>query len=100
MAPTLKTVTDALRNDARMWDRQAETMKTLNATIEGLRLTRLEAGIFQVLFSAYDDAVTKFADRCNEGHQRMGEIADALVKNATAYDNREADTTASIEGAY
>ena len=100
MAPTLKTVTDALRNDARMWDRQADTMQTLHSTIEGLRLTRLEAGIFQILFSAYDDAVTKFADRCSEGHQRMGEIADALVKNATAYDNREAETTASIEGAY
>ncbi|SCK25796.1 Excreted virulence factor EspC, type VII ESX diderm [Streptomyces sp. WMMB 714] len=100
MAPTLKTVTDALRSEARMWDRQAETMKGVHNTIEGLRLTRLEAGMFQVLFSAYEKAVDELSARCNEGSERMGEIADALVKNATAYDNREADTTASIEGAY
>jgi hypothetical protein len=100
MAPTLKTVTDALRSEARMWDRQAEAMNCVHNTIEGLRLTRLEAGIFQVLFSAYENATNQLSARSNEAGQRMGEIADALVKNATAYDNREAETTASIEGAY
>ncbi|MFF9477462.1 type VII secretion target [Streptomyces sp. NPDC014733] len=100
MAPTLKTVTDALRSEAHMWDRQAETMTSLHGTIEGLRMSRLQAGIFQIFFSAYENAVNQLSSRCEEGGARMGEIADALVRNATAYDNREADTTASIEGAY
>lgn len=100
MAPDLKTVTDVLRSEAHMWDRQADTMKDLHSMIEGLRMSRLEAGMFQVLFSAYENAVDQLSARCNEGHDRMREIADALIENAKAYDNREAETTASIEGAY
>lgn len=96
----IKTVTDALRVDARMWDRQSAEMGRIRNAAEGLRVTRLEAGVFQVVFSAYEDAVSQISDRCAEGRDRMDEIASALIKSANAYDNREADTTKSIEGTY
>jgi uncharacterized protein YukE len=63
-------------------------------------MNRVEAGIFQIVFSAYEDSVNQISARCSEGQHRMEEIADALVKNANAYDNTEADVKKSVEGAY
>lgn len=100
MAADLKAVTDALRTDARMWDRQSTELNRMHHEVEGLRLTRSEAGVFQVLFSAYEDAVTEISEKCEEGRERMDEIASALIKSANAYDNHEAETTQSIEGTY
>ncbi|MET8956719.1 type VII secretion target [Streptomyces sp. NPDC004129] len=98
--PILKVVTDALRTDARMWDRESERMGNIHRTVEGLRLSRIQAGVFQVLFSAYEDAIDQISARCAEGQHRMDEVATALIKNANAYDSREADVKQSIDGAY
>ncbi|MEU9110424.1 hypothetical protein AB0D04_01185 [Streptomyces sp. NPDC048483] len=93
-------ITDALRKESRVWDRNAEELSGIAGSVEGLNLSHLQAGLFQVLCFAYQDAVAQVADRCREGNQRMSQIADALVKNANAYDNNEADTTESVEGTY
>ncbi|MFF3518303.1 type VII secretion target [Streptomyces sp. NPDC002573] len=98
--PTLKVVTDALRTDARMWDRESERMGNIHQAAEGLRLSRIQAGIFQLLFAAYEEAIDQISARCAEGKQRMDEVATALIKNANAYDSREADVKQSIDGAY
>ncbi|MFG2895233.1 hypothetical protein [Streptomyces sp. NPDC048248] len=99
-SPDIKTVTHVLRSEARMWDEQSDALGKLHHDVEGLRISRLEAGIFQIVFAAYETAVNEISDRCKEGQQRTQEIADALIKNATAYDNQEEDTTAHIEGTY
>ncbi|MFC7308996.1 hypothetical protein ACFQVC_32925 [Streptomyces monticola] len=96
----LRTITDALRTDARMWDRQSEALGNVHRNVEYLRLSRVQAGIFQLLVDEYEEALTAVSDRCAEGRDRTEEIATALIKNATAYDNREADTARSIEGTY
>ncbi|MPY58147.1 type VII secretion target [Streptomyces spongiae] len=98
--PTVKVVTDGLRTDARMWDRESERMGNIHQAVEGLRLSRIQAGLFQVVFSAYESAINQISARCAEGQQRMDEVATALIKNANAYDNREADVKQSIDGAY
>ncbi|MET8677222.1 hypothetical protein ABZW18_06450 [Streptomyces sp. NPDC004647] len=101
MAPKqVRTVTDALRIDARMWDEQSATLGSITHALDGLRMTRIEAGVFQVIFSAYEEALNVVSDRCAEGQDRMAEIASALIKNARAYDNNEDETTETVKGSY
>lgn len=95
-----EVVTDALRDDVRMWDQQAEVLLKIRHTMATLHLTRGEAGIYQAMVGDYEKVVNFVADRTKEGHDRMTEIADALVKNAKAYDRNEADVTEHVEGTY
>ncbi|MER8161617.1 hypothetical protein [Streptomyces sp. NPDC094472] len=96
----LKVITDAIRADARTWDEQAKAIGGVGTNISGLRRDRLELGMYQMFFGAYADAIDHLSDRCSEGQKRMSEIADALVKNAKAYDDHEVETTKSVEDAY
>ncbi|MGW7491372.1 hypothetical protein [Streptomyces sp. NPDC054786] len=98
--PDIETVTDVLRSEARMWDEQSDALGKLHHAVEGLHISGLEAGIYQWVLPAYEIAIQEISDRCKEGQQRTQEIADALVKNATAYDNQEEETKAHVEGAY
>ncbi|MBZ4323525.1 hypothetical protein [Streptomyces huiliensis] len=98
--PDLKVITDGIRTDARMWDAQSTLLGGIHNTVEGLRMTRLEAGLFQVLLSAYTDAVNQISSRTSEGRDRTKEVADTLVVNARAYEDHEVDTTKSVEKAY
>ncbi|WP_406095910.1 hypothetical protein [Streptomyces sp. NBC_01013] len=96
----LKHITDALRTEAGMWDKQSASMGEVGHAADGMRLTRLQAGLFQLVVSNYNEAIDQISSRCLEGQSRMSEVADALIKNANAYDNHEADTTKSVEDAY
>ncbi|MBC2875977.1 MULTISPECIES: hypothetical protein [Streptomyces] len=98
--PDLKVITDGIRTDAGMWDKQSATLGGIHNTVEGLRMTRLEAGLFQILVSAYMDAVDQISSRTSEGRDRTKAVADALAVNARAYDDHEVDTTKSVEKAY
>lgn len=100
MAPKLKTITDDIRADARMWDHQSAKLGNIHDTLEGFRTNRIEAGVFQVLYSAYMDAIDQLSARAAEGKLRTKEVADELVQNAKAYDNHEVETKKSVEGAY
>ncbi|WP_171168528.1 hypothetical protein [Streptomyces sp. I05A-00742] len=98
--PDLKVITDGIRTDARMWDAQSGTLGGIRNAVDGLRLSQLEAGLFAVFVIAYTDAINQISSRVGEGRDRTKEVADALVKNAKAYENHEAETTKSIENAY
>ncbi len=96
----IDVVTEALKKDARMWEEQSVTLGEIHHTVEGLRLTHLEAGLFQVIFNAYGRAIDHLSKISLEGKHRMDEIADALYKNAHAYEDREEQVTQTVEGAY
>jgi hypothetical protein len=85
----IKVATDSLRTAAGVWDRQSDVLATLARQVEGLRMDRGDAGIFQVMVSTYQDTVQLIADRCSEGHRRTAEIADALRAAARTYDEEE-----------
>ncbi|GGM68456.1 hypothetical protein GCM10012275_43700 [Longimycelium tulufanense] len=93
MAPpgkdSITVATNALRAESRVWDEQAGTMSTVAQKAEGLRLNRVEAGLFQVVFSAYEETLNAIVDRSREGHQRMTEVATTLVQVANTYDQEE-----------
>lgn len=98
--PDIDVVTGKLRSEARMWEQQAKKLSGVHHTVEGLRLTQVEAGLFQVVFNAYMKAIDEVSQRAREGQGRMDDIAEVLRKNARAYDEGEDEVTHSIDGAY
>lgn len=98
--PDTDVITHALRAEALVWDAQSDKMGAIHRTVEGLRLSRVEAGLFQIIFSAYEAAIHQISGRCGEGRQCMSAVADALVKNANAYDSGEEEVTKTVQGAY
>ncbi|WFB07106.1 hypothetical protein LRS74_08615 [Streptomyces sp. LX-29] len=100
MSDGLKVITDAIRTDAGMWDKQSTAIGEVGTKIKGMTPTRLEWGVFQMIHGPYTDAIDHLSARCGEGKSRMSEIADALVKNAKAYDDQETETTKSVKDAY
>lgn len=98
MPPTdeqIEYATDALREEAGVWDGQSGEMARIAGMVEGLGLTRLEAGMFQLIVSPYNSVVNQVAARCQEGAQRMSDIADALT--GIARDTDETEETAASQ---
>lgn len=93
-------VTSALRSEARTWDTEADAIGQVAASVEGLRLTYLTAGIFALVVSDHEAAVDQVAARCREGATAMRDIATALRGNAQAYEDRDADVAEHVAGAY
>ncbi|MFJ1549104.1 hypothetical protein [Streptomyces sp. NPDC088246] len=96
----LKVITDAIRADVVMWDEQAIAIGEVGAAIKGMQPTRLEFGLFQLIFGDYSDVIDHLSSRCAEGNAEMSKIADELLRNAKAYDDHEVETEKSVENAY
>ncbi|GAA4625808.1 hypothetical protein GCM10023196_031430 [Actinoallomurus vinaceus] len=83
--------TKELRKEAGVWDKQSSELKGVANKSEALRIDRYEAGVFQLFITAYGEAVHEMMARCEEGHQRTAEIANALREVASAYDKAESE---------
>jgi hypothetical protein len=90
---SVKVATDALRTEAGVWGQQSTQLGTVAAKVDGLRFGRLEAGVFQLIVSPYEQLTDQVHSRCQEGVTRMTEIADTLRQVATTYDQEELDNT-------
>ena len=84
-----EVATDALRTEAGAWDQQSAQMGNIATKVDGLRFTRTEAGVFQLVVGPYNDVVDQVHGRCQEAVQRMKEIADTLRQVAKTYDEEE-----------
>jgi uncharacterized protein YukE len=85
----IRVATEALRTEARTWDHQSDQLHAIARQADGLRLSRLEAGLFQVIVSTYDTLAEEITTRCRQGNQRMAELASALRHVADTYDEEE-----------
>ena len=85
----LDVATASLRTEATVWGHQGEQIAAIAPKAEGLKMPRPEAGIFQLMVSAYDEVVDMVAGRCREGSQRMAEIASTLRHVADTYEDEE-----------
>lgn len=94
----LRYATDELRGEAKIWDDQGVAMGQIAAAAEGLDLTRLEAGIFQLIVSPYNSVVQQVTARCREGQQAMSDIAETLVLVARDVEATDAEGAASFSG--
>lgn len=92
----LRYATDELRGEAKVWDDQAVAMGQIAASAESLDLTRLEAGMFQLIVSPYNSVVQQVTARCREGQQAMSDIAETLVLVARDVDTAEGESASSF----
>ncbi|MGH4008864.1 MAG: hypothetical protein ACRDTH_12030 [Pseudonocardiaceae bacterium] len=96
----VKVATDALRTEAGIWDQQSRELDKIVGQADGLRLERIEAGIFQIIFDAYTSVVDQVTARSGEGSQRMAEVANTLHQVADTYDDEEAANLHLVKNLY
>jgi hypothetical protein len=96
----VKVATDTLRNEATVWLTQSDTLTTIANKASGLSLTRLEAGVFQLIESPYDAMVTMITSHCREGSQRMEDIATTLRSVADTYEQEDNENLHAIDNLY
>lgn len=91
MAPNkeMKVVINDLRSEAKVWDEQSEAVGKAATKADGLSLSRVEAGVFQLIYSEYDGELEQVVARSREGVEEMASIGDALRKVATGLEENE-----------
>ncbi|GAA2832489.1 type VII secretion target [Crossiella cryophila] len=99
-ADQVRAATAALRDEADVWDRQAGEMGEVVTLAEAMRLNRVQAGLFQLVFDTYTEVVNQVVDRSGEGVRRMGEVANTLRQVADTYEREEAANLHRIKGLY
>ncbi|GGN73816.1 type VII secretion target [Nocardia rhizosphaerihabitans] len=82
----LAVATGSLRNDATVWDGKSTTMSEIQAKIQTLTFTHIEAGLFFTITSANDKLVTDLTGRSGEAAQRFTEVANVLRVCADTYE--------------
>lgn len=92
----IDVITDALRKDAQIWDDEAAATGNILPKAEELRLNRIEAGLFQVIFDTYHNVIDQVISRSSEGKLRMTEIGSTLRATADAYDRIDADNAQNL----
>ncbi|MDQ4011779.1 MAG: hypothetical protein M3228_14065 [Actinomycetota bacterium] len=96
----VKVATDTLRTEAGIWDQQSSKLGNIVSQANGLRLERIEAGIFQIIFDAYASVVDQVAARSGEGQKRITDVANTLHQVADTYDEEEAATLHLVKNLY
>jgi hypothetical protein len=92
--------TEALRTEAQEWDDQSLAIGAVATKVAGMTLGRVEAGLFQLVVSPYNDVVSAVRSRCQEGQTAMTEIAQTLRSAADTYDHEERTNTHQIHNLY
>ncbi len=82
--------TSELRTEAKIWDNASTQLGAVASTVETLDLTRLEAGMFQLIVEPYNAVVAQVSGRCREGQQAMTDVGDTLIRIANNVDITEA----------
>ena len=89
-----------LRSESEVWTAQATQMTNIATKVDGLRFTRIEAGIFQLIVGVHDDLVTHVTARCREGDTQMTAISTTLRAVADTYDQEERTNEHSLRDLY
>lgn len=104
MPPTnrqqVTVATDALRIEAAEWDRQSTAIGATAAKVADMELGRVEAGLFQLIVSPYNDVVRHVSQRCLEGQTAMAEVANTLRQVADTYDEEDRSNEHKIRNIY
>lgn len=96
----LTVATAALRHEAREWEHQSQAMAGIAAKVAAMELGRVEAGLFQIVVSPYNDVVQTMTDRCRQGQSAMREVADTLRRIADTYEQEDLNNAHKIRNLY
>lgn len=86
----VEVATQALRIEAGVWETESGEMGKVSEKANGLRLNRIEAGLFQVIFNTYGQVIDQVVARSNEGVTQMADVARTLRTVADTYDQEDA----------
>lgn len=92
----MRLAAGALEKEARKWDAEAPTLSTISNTLSDLELTRTEAGLFQIMFSAYEACRSQVEDRAREGNTEFTTMADTLNEISKAFTDLDASRAESV----
>ena len=92
--------TNVLRTEAGEWDRQSAAMSAIASKVAGMELGRVEAGLFQLIVSPYNEIVEHVRQRCREGEAAMTEVATTLRKVADTYDEEDRNNAHKLAKLY
>ncbi|PVG84787.1 hypothetical protein DDE18_04125 [Nocardioides gansuensis] len=95
----MRIAANALSKEAEQWDNEAPKLTVIEQTLAGMTLTRVEAGIFQIMFGAYEACRAQVEDRAREGATEFTKMADTLRDIEKAYrdtDAQRADEIAAL----
>jgi hypothetical protein len=101
--PTTQEVavaTGALRTEAGEWSEQSTAIGAIAAKAGEMELGRVEAGLFQLVVSPYNEVVKQVQARCQEGQAAMSEIAGTLRSVADTYDGEDSNNAHRIHNLY
>ena len=88
-SPIIAVATAALRHEAGRWTQGSEELRLVAQMVDGMRMSRLEAGLFNPLLREYTELINVVSGRCLEGVGRTHEVSDALRRVADIYDDEE-----------
>lgn len=90
LGPQITVAVNALRAEARIWDDESDALAQLGSKAAGLRLTRIEAGLFQLVVDAYEQVIDQVTARSAEGRERLAQVGVTLRSIADTYEQEEA----------
>lgn len=97
MAPTLEAIVNEIRTEAAHWDTHKTLCSGVSAAGDALRMTRLQAGLFQLIVDTNNRVCDLVQAECAQAATHMGEAATALRADADHYEDHELDVTQSIK---
>lgn len=92
--------TEVLRTEATEWDDQSAAVGAIAAKVGGMELGRVEAGLFQLVVSPYNEVVHAVQARCLEGQTAMTEMAATLRAVAETYEQEDDNNAHRIHNLY
>ncbi|OLR91428.1 hypothetical protein [Actinokineospora bangkokensis] len=96
----ITTAIQALRTEAGVWDTESAEVGRMPPMAEKLKLDRVEAGLFQVVFDAYKQVIDQVIARTTEGAAQTAEIAKTLRSVADTYEREEAANVHRLNNIY
>jgi hypothetical protein len=81
----IRVASGALEREARHWEEESPRLSGIASTLAGMDLSRVEAGIFQIVFNSYSTLRTALEDRAREGATEFVRIGDTLRHVAEIY---------------
>lgn len=96
----MRIASGALEKEATKWDAEAPRLTSVATTLSGMEMSRVEAGLFQIMFNAFETCRSTVEDRAREGAKEFTTMADTLVELSKAYrdtDAARADAVARLK---
>lgn len=90
----MKAASGALITEAGKWEEEAPNLTSIQSTVQGITMTRIEAGLFQILFDSYEACRSNIEARAGEGateFTKMGETLREISKDYAATDEAAAN---------